>query len=348
MGLSPINGALANDLTYLALLWYIRGDAMSQTTQKKPLLKLLKSKQETFPGGNAQIALNIQGTYIDDTAGALQGYSEDDALAFNVAQNVLQPTYTWKEVQMSLMITWSELKKDGITITDHGKTSDHASAMTRITPILKNRMANFGESYARSKNRMFWLDGSQDAKQMPGLTSILTDTPTTGSTGGVSRSTYPFWQHRVNLNVPWSAQNTSLIQFLNSELIQLQRYGGEPDKALAGSAFLDALRAELVAKGYFTQTGFAGKKATNLGIAGMYIDGLGMFDYDPTLDQLGYAKRCYVIDGRRIRLMPMEGEDDKVLDPERPYNYLVFLKTMTWTGALVCDQLNANAVYAVA
>lgn len=348
MGLAPINGSLANDLTYLALIWYIRGDAQSQTTAKKPLLKYLRSKQETFPGGNAQIALNIQGTYISDTAGSLQGYSEDDALTFSFAQNVLQPTYTWREVQMSLMITWSELKKDGITITDHGKVNDHGSALSRITPILKNRMKNFGESYARAINNMFWMDGSQDAKQMPGVLSLLTDTPTTGSTGGVSRSTYTFWQHRANLNVPWSPQNTSLIQFLNSELIQLQRFGGEPDKAFCGSAFLDALRAELVAKGYFTQTGFAGKKATNLGIAGMYIDGLGMFDYDPTLDQLGLSKRAYLIDGSRLRLMPMEGEEDKVLDPERPYNYLVFLKTMTWTGALVVDQLNANGVYAVA
>jgi hypothetical protein len=43
----------------------------------------------------------------------------------------------------------------------------------------------------------------------------------------------------------------------------------------------------------------------------------------------------------------MEGEEDKVLTPERPYNYLVFIRSITYTGALHCTQLNAQAVYSV-
>jgi hypothetical protein len=43
----------------------------------------------------------------------------------------------------------------------------------------------------------------------------------------------------------------------------------------------------------------------------------------------------------------MEGEAMKVLKPERPYNYLVFLHTVTDTLALTVKQLNANAVYSL-
>jgi hypothetical protein len=151
----------------------------------------------------------------------------------------------------------------------------------------------------------------------------------------------------VNLAVPYSPANGSLIQYINDELIQLRRFGGVPNKALCGSDWLSALRAELVAKGFFTMTGFKGSKATELGIGGLHIDGLGDFDYDPTLDTLGMSKRCYVLDGKRTQLRPMEGEDMKVLKPERPHNYLVFLHTVTWTGALTETQLNANAVYSL-
>ena len=44
----------------------------------------------------------------------------------------------------------------------------------------------------------------------------------------------------------------------------------------------------------------------------------------------------------------MDGEDNKVLNPERPYDYAVFLQSMTFTGALTSDQLNCHAVWSVA
>lgn len=346
--MAQFGAATAADLSNMALIFYVREEMRSQTTQNKPALEFLESNQETFTSGNLQISEPVQVNFMSDTAGFLQGYSADDSLNISVGANALRAVYSWKEVQATLAINWTELKIDGITIGDHQKETEHTGdGLTRLTSILKNRMTDFGESWKRAKNTMCWLDGTQDAKQMPGLLSILTDTPATGSTGGLSRVTYASWRHRVNLAVPYSPTNGSLIQFLNDELIQLMRFGGAPNKALCGSDWLSALRAELVAKGFFTMTGFNGKKATNLGIAGLTIDGIGDFNYDPTLDQLGMSKRCYVIDGKKVLIRPMVGEEMKVLTPERPYNYLVFLHTVTATLGMTCRQLNANAVYSL-
>lgn len=344
---------VANDIASAALIFYVRGKALSQTTYDKPLLKWLRDGQKTFPSGNLQVSEPIQGFYMSDTAGFLQGYTEDDAINFAQASNLLRAVFNWKEVAASLIITWTELKKDGITIVDDtkgGKTSEHSDvALTRITGLLENRMDDYGESWSRAFNNMLWQDGTQDSKQVPGIQALLTAAPnnTSGSTGGLSRVTYPFWQNRSNMSLQPSGANSSMILYFNSELIQLRRFGGKPNKALCGSAFLDALRIELVAKGYFTQTGFQGEKATDLGIGGLHISGLGKFEYDPTLDLLSLSKRCYIMDGRRVRLRPMEQEDNKVLTPERPYQYMVFLKSMTWTGALETTQLNANGVYSI-
>jgi len=213
---------------------------------------------------------------------------------------------------------------------------------------MENRMDDFGESWARAFNNMLWQDGTQDTKQVPGISALLTDTPLTGSTGGLSHATYTWWRQRFNISLVASAQNSTIIQFFNTELLQLRRFGGKPNKALCGSAFLDALRLELFAKGYFTMEGFQGEKATDLGMGGVHITGMGKFEYDPTLDSLNSSKRAYIMDGRRIRLRPLEGEDNKVLSPERPYQYLVFLHSMKWTGALEATQLNANGVYGIA
>jgi len=35
----------------------------------------------------------------------------------------------------------------------------------------------------------------------------------------------------------------------------------------------------------------------------------------------------------------MDGEEDKLSFPPRPYDYAVLLKSMFWTGALECIQL---------
>jgi hypothetical protein len=343
----------ATDLASAALLWYVKGKALSQTTQDKPLLQWLRSGQKTYGGGNGlQISEPVQFAYMSDVAGFIQGFTADDSITFNSTSNIQRAVFTGKEIIASLWITWTELLQDGISIYDDtkgGRKSEHSdAAVTRLTGILENRLDDFGESWSRGVNAMFWADGSQDAKQVPGVQALLNDTAAVGTVGGLNKATYAAWRQKVNVALQVSAANSTLIQFFNSELVQLRRFGGKPNKALCGSSFLEGLRTELFAKGYFTMDGFKGDKATDLGMGGIHISGMGKFEYDPTLDAIGFAKRCYVFDGRRIKLRPIEGEDNKVLTPERPYNYLVFLHSMKWAGALTITQLNGCGVYSLA
>lgn len=348
--MAALGTTIAGDIANAALIWYVRGKALAQTTQDKPLLKWLRDNKKTFSGGNAQVSIPVQGVFMSDTAGFVQGFTEDDSINFPQASGILRAVYNWKETITGLLITYTELLKDGITIVEDEragqKIRDH-SAETRLTGLLENRMADFGESDSRGYNLMYWQDGSQDAKQVPGITSLLTDNPAVGSVGGLSRVTYTWWRHRVNLSLTASAANSTLIQFFNSELVQLKRYGGKPNKALCGSGFLDALRLELFAKGYFTMSGFQDQKATDLGMGGVHITGMGNFEYDPTLDALGLTKRCYVMGSDAINLYAMEGEDQKLLMPARPYQYLVYLNNKKSTGAMCMRRANGNGVYAV-
>lgn len=337
---------VANDIAYGVLTFYARGKALMQTMQQKPLVAWLKSNQKTFPGGKDYISDPVQGAVMADQAGFMQWYSEDDAATFAQAQNLLRAQVPWKEARAGLIISWTELKKDGISVTDSARTSDHSQKeLVVLTDLLENRLDDYGESWARVFNSACWKDGTQDAKAMPGLLSILPDNAAAGTVCGLSQATYPWWRHRTSFGLAVSEANQSLTKFLRAELIQLTRYGGKPNKALCGSAFLDALMIEVQTKGQYSTEGFA--KDMDMGMGQIRMMGLGTFEYDPTLDDMGYSKRCYIMDSRRIKLRPMEGEDMKVLNPDRPYNYYVFLKDMTWTGGMSATQKNCHGVYSV-
>ena len=339
----------STDLASALLILYTRGDTLSQTTEDKPLLQWFESNKKTFSGGlNLQVSDAVQGAYMSDTQ-PIQGYSQDDQLLFGQAMNIQRTTFTGYEHNYGLIITWSELKMDGISISGTQKVTQHSEKdLYVLADLLKNRMSDFMESYQRNKNRLLFLDGSQDAKSMKGLKSILTDTPATGSTGGISRSTYPWWQHRFNNTLVPSPDNQTMCRFFQDELRVLKQYGGKPDKAICGRQFLTALEQEVYQKGQLTLTGFQNKGQTKFGMAEISVLGLGTFDWDPLLDHMGESNRCYIMDSRRIKFRPMEEEDDKVLDPVRPYNYAIFLHNMTLTATMTCTQLNANGIYALA
>ena len=347
-----LNLVVAQDLANAILIHYERGKALLQTQQDKPLVKILNNNKKEFAAGLLQVAEQIQGTVMSDTPGFLQGYQEDDALNFNQAQNILQAKYPWKEVAASLIITMTELKKNGVTITDGQGESEHSGRdIDIITDVLENRIMDFDESWDRTVNYMYWQDGSQDAKKMPGLLSLLTDTPNQGVIGGLNSATYWWWQHRAlvgNNKITASPSDQTLTRRLRSELRQLRRYNGKPSEAICGSGFIDALELEVAEKGIYTMEGFANEGKTDLGMAKIRMRGLGTFEYDPTLDDMGFAKRCYIIDPSKITLRPMSQEDGKVMTPELPYQYMVFLHTKTWTCAMSMKLRNAHGIYEVA
>jgi len=338
--------SVATDLTNALLTFYVRGDALSQTTQNKPLLKILTAKAETFPGGTGAVSSPVQGAFMSDRAGFFQGYSEDDELTFQQAANILRVQFDWKEHHSGLIITWTELKKDGITVLPDNQIKEHSKRdLFVLTKVLKNRFQDFSESWARAKNTTLWRDGTQAAKVVAGVTSLLTLSPAVGTTGGLDRATYSWWRHRVKQNILPSGTNQTLCRTLRSEVRQLRRYGdANPDVALCGSDFIIALEQEIEAKGMYTDSGFTKTQDFRMGDVAL---GSLIFKYDPTLDDLGFSKRCYIFDSRRLRLRPMEGEENRMLDPERPYNYAVFIRSFLTTCTLEVTQLNACGVYSV-
>lgn len=329
-----------------------KGQPLPQNIQEKPLLRALESARKTFPGGKGNITLPLKGKYaFEGTPGSepgnLKGYTHNDTVTYGNIAGIMRAAYPWFEMHTGWSLTFTELKIDGITVTDSvrgSSTSNHSRReLTAITNIMQDKIETFSEILANQMNTLLWGDGSGDALGFYGVRYYITATPATGTKGGINAANYTWWRNRyLSIN----PSTTQMPLSLHSEFRQLRRYGGRPNLVLCGSAFLDALIAQLYAKGDYSNQGWSRPTSTEIGIADVSYNGL-KFEYDPTLDDLSLSKSCYVIDTRRMFIDAMEDEWGRDHNPARPHNSYALYKAKTYTGNLVCNQRNCHGLYVI-
>lgn len=359
----PFSAAELANIASSLIDYHERGPALAQSIQDRPLYDGLKKKQKTFPAAKEFITTPVKGDYTTTN----QGYSHDDTVNYANPANTKRAQYKWYEQHAGISCTETELKAEGISITDENgsSTSEHSDReLVVLTGLLSEKIDDMNEGSARDFNNMLWLDGSQDAKDVPGISSIITDNPLLGTVGGLSGSTLQWWRNRartasyasgagfsgtatdgrLTTNV---ANGGALLQFFQAEWRQLRRYGGARRTMwLAGSDFIGAMETELRANGRYTDQGWSMSKSTDAAMPDINFKGNPIV-YDPTLDDLGRTKRLYIIDMDGIRLRPMEGEDWKQRSPARPAQQYVMYRAKTWTGGLDCKRRNGSGVYEI-
>lgn len=329
--------------------FFKKGNVKSQTIQDKPLLKMMRAKQKTFPGGLNNITRRVKGQYTT----TVQGFESDDGVTYANPTNIRYCSYPWKLHHAGISFTMHELLKNGISIVDtldgSGESQHSGAEMIQLANLLDDKLEDLKEGWDRSFDQIFWRDGTQDAKVLPGILSFILDAPTSGGVvGGIDPLANTWWQNRSSIGLNSSnAANQIVVQKLQNEIRQLRRFGGRPDTALCGSSFMDWLEQELRSKGNYTLEGWAGKGKIDASVADISFKGID-FEYCPTLDDLGRNKYLYWLDSRTIYPMVIDGEDMKRHQPARPENKYVFYRAVTWVGGLVCDQRNANGVYSIA
>ena len=331
-----------------ALDFYIKGQPLSQQLQEKPLLAAMRAAQKTFPGGKGEIKGNVKADYTT----SFEGYSHDDTVTYRNPANIKQFTYDWKELHAGINLTMTELKHDGISVSDSTTgegTSNHSGReLTAISNILQDKLEDMDEGMAQSMNEIEWEDGTASSKLFAGVTHFIADDPTTGVVGGIDRAANTWWRNRSAVGSSKTTHSVSaqtLTKFLRAEVRQLRRYGGKPNLVLAGSGFIEKLEAEIHEKGTYTQSGFMASGATEIGLPDISMRGVGKIMYDPTLDDLDRENFCYFIDTRYIYPYVMEGEDMKKHSPARPPEKYVLYRGVTWTGTMIARKLNAHGVY---
>lgn len=345
----PFTAQELSNIAVATLDFHERGQPLSQVIQDRPLYNDLMANKMSFPGGKENITWRVKGVY----SSSLVGYSHDDEQAYVNPANMKEAKAPWYEMAGGIMVTYTELKKNGISVTDTvtGKsTSTHSQAeKVQLANILEDKFEDLTEGTIRSMHEIMWRDGTQDAKVFPGIQSFLVGAPTTGVRFGIDAGQNSWWRNRATLGIDSStASNQNLVNRLQIEMRQLRRYTKKAKHAMyAGSDLMDAFEKELRSKGNYTLEGWAKTKKIDASIADIAFKGIDI-QYEPMLDDLSLAKYLYVVDHNAIKLRPMEGEEWKDHTPARPPEKYVLYKARTWTGALMARQLNSSGVYSIA
>lgn len=327
------------------LPFYLKDKLYAQADQATPAMNMFREMRKTYPGGT-EIILNAR-------FGREQSWdlitSSDQELSFYNPSPMRQAKYTWDMNHLGLTFSWQEALAAGFSLksADDGvPTAVSGQDKIRIQQFIESKFEqmDFDSRQGFSIDRV-WSDGTNG---FAGVPTIITDSPAVGVTGGLSRVTNEKWRNRAKVGataITPSAANQTLTQILRSEMVQLRRYGSVKHKAYVGSLFMEALRVEMTAKGDYTQRGFAGSN-TDIGVNGVSLDGME-FMYEPALDDIDQADRCYIVDHSAICLYMHSGNDMTMHEPKRPHNLLAYYKSVLWSGAFVANRLNSSGVYEV-
>lgn len=339
-----------------------RGKVWKQNIANKPMLAAFDASAESFPGGKENVSFAVG---AGQGGGSLAGFTGDDQVSYYNPTGKKRVFFPWKEHHIGTVITQTELKKDGIDIVENDASQTERRVDGRedqaLANILDEKNELLGEDYAFSLDRLLHGDGSTDAKAIAGIQAFILDNPFAGSTGGLGRVANPWWTNRaataaalaaggqgaITVN---TANGGALITFMDKEARLRGKYrrGTTRTRYFCGSDFIEGYKLELRANGRYTDSGWnegnvdgSMKDPKHAGI---------QLEWDPTLDDIGYNKRCYAIDMSRtgLRVLYMDGNKMKRHHPARPYDRYVMYNGITMTGVLVAKQLNTSGVYDIA
>lgn len=356
---------LAN-ITNSALDFFMdKGRVFANNIQAKPMAAAFDAEAGTFPGGKGEVSLAVKS---GQGGGTLTGYTHDDTVSYYNPTGTKRVAFAWKEMFIGMGLTHTELKHDGITVNESGANQSTSAKSGReqhaLANLLDEKISTMAEDYAVSWDSLVHGDGTSDTKAIAGIQSFILANPALGTTGGMNRTTITWWRNRAataaanaastgdNAITSATANGGALLTYLQGEYRQLRRYaqGAPRHRVFAGSDFIDALEKEIRANGSYSDSGFNSRGANNGGQAtdaGVPFKNWNIV-YDPSLDDLNLAKRCYVIDMNAIKLHYMQGEKMKRSAPPRPHDKFVMYRAMTTTGVMTARQLNTSAVYDIA
>lgn len=328
----------------------IKGKAVDQIRQARPMLDRLVKNQKMFPGGKDLITGAVRGTY---TTG-IMGFSGDDEVDYGNPTPTKRWAANWYEVHAGIKVTLTELKHAGISVVDSmrsEKLSNHSEQdLIQLTNLMDEKIYDMMEGSVVSFSQTMWRDGTQDPALPPGIPAFLSLSPATGVTEGIDRSLNTYWQNRANSAVLHTTPSDMAIsRLMQQEVRQLKRY--KPAAKLygyMGSGWLDAWEQEARSKGLLTQNGWSKTGNIDPSIGDFAYKGVEGFVYEPQMDDLGMSNQCYLIDHDALRLRVMEGEDWKQHTPARPAEKYVLYRAQTWTGGLTIDQMNSSGRYQLA
>ncbi len=202
------------------------GELADNVTNNNALLKRLKSKGNVRPFSGGNVILE-EIMYNDSTTANVNSSSGYETI--NIAPNSPISAAQFSIAQYAAAVTMSGLEM----LQNSGKEA--------IIDLLEGRIkVAEGQLMNRISNDLY-LDGTGNSgKNLTGLAAAVADSPSSGTYGGISRSSYSFWRNKsysgvTNGGAAVSAAN--IVQYMTALAIQLVRGTDRADLIVSDNTY---------------------------------------------------------------------------------------------------------------
>jgi hypothetical protein len=301
------------------------GELADNVTQNNPLLLRLKQKGNIRPFSGGNVILE-EIMYNDTTTANVNSYSGYEVL--NVTPNSPISSAQFSIAQYAGAVTISGLEM----LQNSGKE--------QIIDLLEGRVK---VAEAQLMNRIdadLYGDGTgNNGKNLTGLALAVADSPSGTTYGGISRSTWAFWQNQVysgvtNGGAPVSAAN--IQQYMTQLAVKLIRGNNKADLIVADNAYyslyVNSLQAiQKVSDPEMAGAGFAALKFYGGGTAADVVLGGGIGAH-ATANHMWFLNTDYLFlrPHKDRNFVPIGGERQSV-------NQDAITKLIGWAGNLTSN-----------
>lgn len=224
-----------------------------------------------------------------------------------------------------------EWKQIAIAVTISGLEQLQNSGRTRKFDLLKSRIANAERTFLNNFATDLYSDGTASGgKQIGGLQSLVADSPSSGTVGGINRATYTWWRN-YSSNITMTAANAQ--SSMNTAWLETCRTGDRTDLILCDDstykAYWESLQAiQRIEKTSMATAGFEALKYKNADV---------VFDGGTTSGFGGAcpANHMYFLNTDYLFLCVHKDRNMKPLDPDRyAVNQDALVKLVGFAGNL--------------
>jgi hypothetical protein len=290
------------------------GTLANNVLKNNALLKRLSDKGKVKPvSGGTTIYQEL--TYAENST--FMYYDGGEALSIQASDVMTAAEFSWKQAAVAVYIT--------------GKEEAINSGKEQFIDLLEGRVENAEDTMKNNISIGVYSDGTgTGGKQIGGLQSLVADSPSTGTVGGINRATYSFWRNisfDATTDGGAAATAANIQQYMNRVYIQLVRGSDSPDLIVADNnywrAYLESLQSiQRITSDSMADAGFL---SLNYMGADVVLDG----GYGATAP----ANHMYFLNTKYIFYRPHRERNMVPLSPDRfAVNQDATVKLIGWMG----------------
>jgi hypothetical protein len=291
------------------------------------LLKKLRAKgnEKTFDGGRE---------IIEELS-----YAENNTFQFYSGYEFLNVT-----VNDTMTAARFPIKQAAIAVTISGLEELQNSGDEQMIELIEARVKNAELTFWNQMSAAIYSDGTAfDGKQVGGLASIISKTPTVGIVGGIDRSTQTWWQNAATNT--GGVTSTNIQDQMNHLAVQLKRNSDGTDLIVADNNYYIAFLESLTAIQRITSSG-ADKGIS--GFTSLAYTGAGK-EVDVILDggrngQIP-TNTMYFLNTEYLMYRPMARRNFKVIGGDRQnINQDAKVRIFAWAGNMTVNNSSLQGV----